>query len=150
MEVAVIGENTAEKFEFIIEVPGFNADFHKLEDVVIYAKEDYTDLDENQLLEWIEKQPAFVTNKDGSKTGDPINLIVIGTSDSVWPAFLRMGWNPTEAMTTGSALKTGFFGIFGGGYKYAPISDLYVYGRAQDIALQKVRNNIHYRTHLRQ
>jgi len=149
MAVTVIGENTAEEFEFIIEVPGFNADFHKLEDVVIYSEEEYTDLDEDQLLEWIEKQPAFVTNKDGSKTGDPLNLIVIGESDAVWPAFLRMRWNPTEAMTTGSALKTGFFGIFGGGYRYAPISDLYVYGRAQDIALQKVRNNIHYRNHLR-
>ena len=149
MDVAIIGENTAEFFEFIIEVPGFKADFHKLEDVVIYAEEDYTNLDEDQLVEWIEKQPAFVTNKDGSKTGDPLNLIVIGTADAVWPAFLSQGWGPTEAMTTGSALKTGFFGIFGGGYKYDPISDLYVYGRAQDIALQKVRNNIHYRNHLR-
>ncbi len=149
MDVAVIGEKTAERFEFIIEVPGFNADFQKLEDIVVYAEEDYTDLDEDQLLEWIEKQPAFVTNKDGSKTGDPLNLIVIGKADAVWPAFLRMGWNPTEAMTTGSALKTGVFGIFGGGYRYAPISDLYVYGRAQDIALQRVRNNIHYRNHLR-
>lgn len=149
MSVAIIGENAAESFEFIIEVPGFNADFHKLEDVEIYTQEDYTDLDEDQLLEWIEKQPAFVKNKDGSKTGDPINLIIIGEAEAVWPAFLRMGWNPTAAMTTGSALKTGFFGIFGGGYRYAPISDLYVYGRSQDIALQKVRNNIHYRNHLR-
>jgi LssY C-terminus len=149
MAVVVIGEKTAERFEFIIEVPGFNADFHKLEDVVIYTEDDYTDLDENQLVEWIEKQPAFVTNKDGSKTGDPLNLIIIGEAGAVWPAFLSQGWGPTEAMTTGSAVKTGVFGIFGGGYKYAPISDLYVYGRSQDIALQKVRNNIHYRNHLR-
>ncbi len=34
-------------------------------------------------------------------------------------------------------------------YRYAPISNLYVYGRAQDVALQKVRSNIHYRNHLR-
>jgi len=149
MVVTVIGENAAESFEFIIEVPGFNADFHKLEDVVIYAEDDYTDLEEQGLLEWIENQPAFVTNKDGSKTGDPLNLVIIGKAEAVWPAFLRMGWDPTAAMTTGSALKTGVFGIFGGGYRYAPISDLYVYGRAQDIALQKVRNNIHYRNHLR-
>lgn len=149
MSVVVIGENTAEKFEFILDVPGFKADFHKLEDVVVYAEEDYTDLDEGQLHEWIEAQPAFVTNKDGSKTGDPLNLVIIGESEAVWPAFLRMGWDPTAAMTTGSALKTGVFGIFGGGYRYAPISELYVYGRPQDIALQKVRNNIHYRNHLR-
>jgi len=149
MAVRVIGKNWSEKFEFIIEVPGFKADFHKLEDVVIYAEEDYTDLDENELAEWIEKQPAFVTNKDGTKTGDPLNLIIIGKADAVWPAFLSQGWGPTEAMTTGSALKTGVFGIFGGEYRYAPISDLYVYGRPQDIALQKVRNSIHYRNHLR-
>ena len=52
-------------------------------------------------------------------------------------------------MGAGSAVKTGIFGIFGGAYRYAPISNLYVYGRAQDIALQKVRSNIHYRNHLR-
>ena len=52
-------------------------------------------------------------------------------------------------MGTSSALKTGIFGIFGGAYRYAPISNLYVYGRAQDVALQKVRSNIHYRNHLR-
>ncbi|MEX1311610.1 MAG: LssY C-terminal domain-containing protein [Candidatus Sulfomarinibacteraceae bacterium] len=149
MALRIIGENWSEKFEFIVQIPGFKADFHKLEDVQTYAEDDYTDLDEAGLLEWIEAQPAFVTNKDGSKTGDPLNLVIIGTPDAVWPAFLSQGWGPTAAMTTGSALKTGIFGIFGGEYRYAPISDLYVYGRSQDIALQKVRNNIHYRNHLR-
>lgn len=148
--VTIIGERFVEEFDFVIEVPGFKADFHKLEDVEIYAEDEYRNLGTDaELVEWIEAQPAFVTNKDGSKTGDPLNLVIIGTADAVWPAFLRMGWDPTAAMTTGSALKTGIFGIFGGGYRYAPISELYVYGRSQDIALQKVRNNIHYRNHLR-
>jgi len=149
MNIAVIGEGMVEFFEFVIEVPGFNADFHKLEEMEIYAEDEIVDLDERGLLEWIEAQPAFVTNKDGSKTGDPLNLVVIGEPAAVWPAFLRMGWDPTAAMSAGSAVKTGVFGIFGGKYRYAPISDLYVYGRSQDIALQKVRNNIHYRNHLR-
>jgi hypothetical protein len=149
MAVRVIGENWSEVFPFIVEVPGFKADFHKRAGDVVYSDDDYTDLDEQGLVEWIEQQPAFVTNKDGSKTGDPLNLIIIGSEDAVWPAFLSQGWGPTAAMTTGSALKTGVFGIFGGSYRYAPISELYVYGRSQDIALQKVRNNIHYRNHLR-
>jgi hypothetical protein len=34
-------------------------------------------------------------------------------------------------------------------YPYAPISDLYLYGRPQDVALQKARDNIHQRNHLR-
>jgi hypothetical protein len=149
VSVAVIGDHFLEFFEFVVEVPGFKADFHKLEDAETYSEGDYTDLDENGLLTWIEKQPAFVTNRDGSKTGDPLNLVIIGEPDAIWPTFLRMGWDPTEAMTTSSALKTGVFGIFGGAYRYAPISELFVYGRSQDIALQKVRSNIHYRNHLR-
>jgi hypothetical protein len=147
--VVVIGERHAEHFEFIIDVPGFKADYHKLGGREIYAEHDYEDLDEDSLVEWIEAQPAFVTNKDGTKTGDPLNLIIIGEPEAVWPAFLSQGWDPTAAMSTGAAVKTGVFGIFGGRYRYAPISDLYVYGRAQDIALQKIRNNIHYRNHLR-
>jgi hypothetical protein len=147
--VVVIGEQHAEHFEFIVDVPGFKADYHKLEGLEIYAEHDYEDLDQDSLVEWIEAQPAFVTNKDGTKTGDPLNLIIIGEPKAIWPAFLSQGWDPTAAMTTGSAVKTGIFGIFGGKYRYAPISDLYVYGRSQDIALQKIRNNIHYRNHLR-
>ena len=90
-----------------------------------------------------------MTNANGTKTGDPLNLVIIGDREAVWPAFLRSGWDPTAAMGTGSAVKTGIFGIFGGAWRYAPISSLYVYGRSQDLALQKVRSNIHYRNHLR-
>ncbi len=149
VRVTVIGERSAEHFEFVFELPGFTADYHRIADVEIYADDEIVDLDDDRLLEWIEAQPAFVTNKDGSKTGDPLNLVIIGDEEAVWPAFLRMGWDPTAALTTSSALKTGVFGIFGGAWRHAPISDLYVWGRPQDIALQKVRSNIHYRNHLR-
>jgi hypothetical protein len=122
--VEMFSEHKAVHVEFIHEVPGFKADFHKLEDGDLYE--------------------TFC-----SKTGDPLNLVIIGDSEAVWPAFLRSGWDPTAAMSAGTAMKTGIFGIFGGAYRYAPISSLYVYGRSQDIALQKVRSNIHYRNHLR-
>ena len=39
--------------------------------------------------------------------------------------------------------------ISGERYAYAPVSDLYLFGRAQDFALQKARDNIHQRNHLR-
>jgi hypothetical protein len=34
-------------------------------------------------------------------------------------------------------------------YRYAPISPLYLFGRPQDLALQKARDTIHQRNHLR-
>jgi hypothetical protein len=149
VRVTVVGERLAEHFEFVFELPGFTADYHRIAEVEIYDESEIVDLDDEGLLQWIESQPAFVTNKDGSRTGDPLNLVIIGSEEAVWPAFLRMGWDPTAALSAGSAVKTGIFGVFGGAWRYAPISDLYVYGRPQDIALQKVRSNIHYRNHLR-
>ncbi len=150
----VFSEHKAVHIEFIHEVPGFKADFHTLEEgdhyEVFFPGQEIVDITEPEdFLEWVEEQPATVTNADGSKTGDPLNLVIIGDSEAVWPAFLRSGWDPTAAMTAGSALKTGVFGIFGGAYRYSPISNLYVYGRSQDIAFQKVRSSIHYRNHLR-
>jgi len=152
--VDVFSEHDAIHAEFIHEVPGFRADFHKLEGddlyEVFYPDQEIVDItDPVELRKWIEEQPETVTNANGSKTGDPLNLVIIGDKEAVWPAFLRSAWDPTAAMGAGSAVKTGIFGIFGGAYRYAPISSLYVYGRSQDIALQKVRSNIHYRNHLR-
>jgi len=145
----VVGPGWREQFQFLVEVPGFSADFHHLDENVLHTEDDVVDLDLDGLRQWIEQQPRCVTNKDGSKEGDPLNLVVVGTDDDVWPAFSRAGWDPTESLRTSSALKTAVYGVFGGAYRYAPISALYVWGRPQDIALQKVRSNIHYRNHLR-
>ena len=152
--VEVLSKSHAVYVEFVHEIPGFRADYHKHDEGDLweqfYPGQEIIDIsDEKDLKKWIEEQPATVTNADGTKTGDPLNLVIIGGPEAVWPAFLRSGWDPTAAMGAGSAVKTGVFGIFGGAYRYAPISNLYVYGRPQDIALQKVRSNIHYRNHLR-
>ena len=152
--VEVFSEHKAVHVEFIHEVPGFKADFHKLEDGDFYETffpgQEIVDLKApEEVKKWVEEQPATVTNADGSKTGDPLNFVIIADSEALWPALLRSGWDPTAAMSAGTAMKTGFFGVFGGAYRYSPISNLYVYGRAQDIAFQKVRSSINYRNHLR-
>ncbi len=145
----VVGPGWREHFEFLVEVPGFKADFHRVDPRALYPDQEFVDLDEQGLRTWIEQLPCCVTNADGTKKGDPVNLVIIGTEHAVWPAFARAGWDPTETLRTASALKTGIYGIFGGTYRYAPISSLYLFGRSQDLALQKVRSNIHYRNHLR-
>jgi hypothetical protein len=152
--VEVFSEHKAVHVEFIHEVPGFKADFHKLEAGDHYENffpgQEIVDLKAPEdVKKWIEEQPATITNADGSKTGDPLNFVIIADSDALWPALLRSGWDPTAAMSAGTAMKTGVFGLFGGAYRYSPISNLYVYGRAQDIAFQKVRSSINYRNHLR-
>ena len=149
VRIDVFGLNRQERFELILEVPGFNADYRDSKTDTPYADQEIPDLDEAGLREWILAQPCCVTNADGTKNGDPLNLVVIGTDEVVWPAFLRVGWDPTAALTTGSAVKTGVKGLFGGRWRNSPISSLYVFGRRQDISLQKARSTINYRNHLR-
>jgi hypothetical protein len=149
--VDLIGEDYVERFDFVVEIPGFKADYLRAiehEDEIL-GNQEIVDLSDNEMKEWIENLPCCVTNAKGTKTGDPLNLVIIGENEAVWPAFLRARWEPTASLGTGSALKTGVFGLFGGRYANAPVSSLYVFGRQQDIALQKARHNVHLRNHLR-
>jgi hypothetical protein len=149
--VDLISEGWIKRFEFVVEIPGFPADYLKAIQNYGHLTEDMeiVDLDADELREWIANLGCCTQNAKGTKTGDPLNLIVVADGETLGSAFLRSGWDLTASMTTSTVLKTGLFGIFGGAYRYAPISSLYVFERPQDIALQKVRHNIHLRNHLR-
>jgi len=75
--------------------------------------------------------------------------VVVGGFEDAFPALVRRGWRPTEVKRFGSIVRMVKSALAGERYPYAPVSDLYVYGRAQDFALQKARDNIHQRNHLR-
>ena len=73
--VEVFSEHKAVHVEFVHEVPGFRADFHKLEGDDLYQAffpdREIVDLtDPHDFRKWIEEQPATVTNADGTNTGD--------------------------------------------------------------------------------
>jgi hypothetical protein len=97
----------------------------------------------------LEALPCCATNKDGTKNGDPINLVIVGGIDDAFPALVRRGWHPTEETWSGSVLRMVTSALSGDRYPEAPVSDLYLFGRPQDVALQKARDNIHQRNHLR-
>jgi len=139
-------------FTFYISVPGIKVDHHKVDFNSLYPADADTWQnfeDEEGLLEYLQKLPCCTANKKGVETGDPLNLIVIGSGDDVYHAFIRAGWDETETITRGSASKAAASYLFGKLYRYSPVSALYVFGRRQDIALQKARGTIHKRNHLR-
>ena len=74
--------------------------------------------------------PCCVTNEDGSRNGDPLNLIVIGGLEDAFPALIRRGWSPTETTWRGSVLRIMKSALARERYPYAPISNLYLYGRS--------------------
>ncbi|MGD9077515.1 MAG: LssY C-terminal domain-containing protein, partial [Desulfobacteraceae bacterium] len=148
--VVVITENhQIRPFTFFIAVPGIKTDHSRVDWDNLYPKDEIVTLDEAGLRKALESLPCCVTSKDGKEYGDPLNLVIIGDLEDVYYAFIRAGWDETETIYRASAIRTGISFVFGGRYRYSPVSPLYVYGRPQDIALQKARETIHERNHLR-
>ncbi len=148
--VDLIGEDhEVRTFTFFINVPGLRVDHHTVEFEDLYSEDEIISYDERGFREALEQLPCCTTNKKGTNYGDPLNLVIVGNTEDVFHAFIRSGWDETETVYSISGWKMALSFLFGGEYRYSPISALYVYGRSQDIALQKVRESIHERNHLR-
>jgi len=147
--VDIIGLEHFESFTFFIQVPGLHVDHHNVDWKNLYPPDEVQDLAKDELIEWIEKQVCCTTDSKAEGSGDPVNLVIIGTPMDVFVAFIRAGWDETETITSGTSWKTIKSFIGGGEYRYSPVSGLYVFDRPQDVAFQKARGNIHERNHLR-
>lgn len=152
VQVDLVANRRHRSFSIFAVVPGFRSDYRGRQ---VFTREQYADdevinyTDENAFRAALEALPCCVTNKSGTRNGDPLNLVVVGATYDVFPALVRRGWGPTEQTWTGSVLKMMKSAMSGDRYPYAPISPLYLYDRPQDFALQKARDNIHQRNHLR-
>jgi hypothetical protein len=92
--------------------------------------------------------PQRSVSKD-QKPGDPINLVFVGTAQEIRQAFLQAGWTEPKKKNERSILKTAEAVINDDGYGAAPISDLYLFGRKEDLAFEKTLNTFNKRHHLR-
>jgi hypothetical protein len=141
---------SAKSFTFFAPVPGLKTDASRLDLERMYRPEEIVRLQkDDELRAEVEKLPGFTTNKEGTARGDPLNLVLIGKRDDLFPSFLRRGWHPTEMIYFGSSWKTVKSFVLGSRYRYSPVSPLYALGRFQDLAGQKARQSIHQRNHIR-
>ncbi len=136
-------------FTFFVPVPGLRLDHHDVDWDSLYTAEEMLDLDKDELIEALRNMPCCTTDKKSKGSGDPLNLVVIGTIEDVYYAFIRAGWDETEVISRSSLTKMAGSFITGSEYRYSPVSGLYVFGRTQDAAFQKARGSINERNHLR-
>jgi len=80
---------------------------------------------------------------------DPLNLVLVGTRREVAFPLVQRGWNLTEPFDVQSAWRSVKAFVLGSTYRTSPVSPLYLFGRRQDAALQKPRNDIDRRNHIR-
>jgi len=148
----LVGNDRFKSFSTMTDIPGFRSDYQarKVFTQRTYDEDEITDFtDDGAFRAALEALPCCATGKDGSRKADPLNLVIIGGVEDAFPALVRRGWRPTEQTYAGSVMKMIGSALSGDRYPYAPVSPLYLYGRPQDLALQKARDNIHQRNHLR-
>ena len=148
VDIVLIGRNRRHTFSFLIELPGRDMDFHLLpEDRAAHFGGEPIGLEE--LQDKLRTVPWCVTNRRGTKEGDPINVVLVGSPRRAGEGLLRCGWCLTERTSLGSTWRTIRAFLLGKIYRHSPVSPLHAFGRRHDAALQKIRWSIHERNHLR-
>jgi hypothetical protein len=102
----------------------------------------------DELVAGLEAMPAATTNATGTRHGDPVNLVVLGEFRSILAVFAAR-WDESESISLLTCWKTVRAFLLGASYRYSPVSPLHLFGRHQDIALQRARRSINERLHLR-
>jgi hypothetical protein len=149
VNITLLGPRMAKWFNFFFEATDMQLDYHKVDFDELYPEKEIVPVDEKALKRALKALPCCTTIKDGTVDGDPLNLVFIGNAEAIHASLIRSGWDETETLTAGTGLKTTGSFIFGGRYRYSPISALYVFGRPQDVSFQKARGSIHERNHFR-
>ncbi|NOT53954.1 MAG: hypothetical protein HOP18_05045 [Deltaproteobacteria bacterium] len=148
--VTLLGRGTFKDFFFFLSSGNLHthyaevdfASLHRPDDLVVCASEP-------ELRAALEQLPCCTTNEDESALGDPLNLVLIGEAEELLAAFVDRHWDMTEKLHAGSVWREVTAFLTGARYRYAPFSPLYFSGRRQDLALQKARETIRARNHLR-
>jgi len=82
--------------------------------------------------------------------GDPVNCAVIGSKKQLSYAMKQAGWHTTDNLDFSSSLKMIKSALFKKSYPNAPVSDLFLFSRKQDLAFQQELNsNPRVRHHVR-
>jgi len=149
--IDLLGPTQMRTFVFNVPVPDLAVDFEKgqsLEEIE-NSKPVEECINLQALQEYLKQAPRAVTNKAGTKEGDPVNLVVVGDFETILACFSGARWDQTEIINLATCIKTAKSFLFGSVYRYSPVSALYMYGRHQDFALQRARDSINERLHLR-
>ena len=89
-----------------------------------------------------EHHPSLATAPKTTETsndipGDPLNVGLVGSKDEIVRAFLKAGWYPADQITMRTSLEIAESVLADRPYPTAPVSNLYLWGRRQDLAFEK-------------
>ena len=91
-----------------------------------------------------------VTRAPDGLPGDPLNMALVGTEADIQRAFDAAGWHPADPITFRSSLAIVEGVVLHRPDPDAPVSDLFLFGRRQDLAFERdVGGSPRERSHVR-
>ena len=137
------------RFEYTIPLPDGMFDFEDLNEARIYVKSipEINSLDD--LRTTLTQLPCCSRNEAGDEDGDPLNIVMIGSGSNILHSLARAGWSFTHRINLESVTRLIGASLSNQPYPVAPVSDLFLFGRKQDFALQRPRPRISQRNHMR-
>ena len=82
-----------------------------------------------------------ITHTRSDIPGDPLNVALIGTDEEIIRNMLAANWHPADPLTLRSCLGIAGATILRRSYDDAPVSNLYLWGRKQDLAFEQPAGN---------
>ena len=82
------------------------------------------------------KAPRRTTTKHGH-AGDPVNVAFVGSDHELHHALARSGWYAADPITLETSVRIAADVVLKKPYPHAPVSDLYVWGRKQNLAFEQ-------------
>ena len=147
--IVIAGNNRVETFDFALPVPGPAFVGTNIRADSIYPNKKIEDLELGSLRTTFEKQVCCTTNSDNTRDGDPLNLVIIESKQNPIVPFIARGWHLARQLDVASAIETARAFIFQDEFLTSPVSPLYVFGRKEDVVVQKARSTINERVHAR-
>jgi hypothetical protein len=69
--------------------------------------------------------------------GDPVNVAIAGNENQVRAVFTAAGWSPADPLSLRSDARIAADAVLDRPYADAPVSDLYLFGRKEDLAFEQ-------------
>src|SRR5262249_8056599 len=97
----------------------------------------------------LEDAPRIARTRQGIP-GDPLNVALVGTRPEIEKAMRAAGWHPADPIGVRSSAGIAVGTALRRPYEQAPVSNLYAWGKKQDLAFQQaVGNSPRKRHHVR-
>lgn len=148
--VVMFGPQQVRSVVFYIPVAGFKADDESIDIDNLYNQDQFIMFEEEEAFRT--KLASFqccTHDESGINDNLPLNVVLIGNRNVIHDTLARAGWDAPGAFKFSTALKTAEAFFSGDLPLSVPATPQYLFGRKQDISLQKGRDRLHNRNRLR-